>query len=248
MPVLPDDMPPHFAVHPQVLKLIGTKQYAQRTPEWYARRKTLMTASNAAGALGIPPYDSFRGDARAHCLQNLVYGTFKGNIATQHGVDNEDQVRDRMCDIMGERCLDFGLLVHPELDWLAASPDGITLTGRMIEIKCPFARRIDKGVVPHHYLPQVQVQMEVCGLSSCYFVQWQPAHLTHDGVEVFDIVLIERDRLWFDKHKDTLYAFYTDLIAMRAGYVKPPPPACLVVDALYAFSSPPACLVVDDLY
>lgn len=155
-PRLPDDLPRGFVVHPQVLALIDTPQFVQRTPEWYDRRKTLMTASNSAGALGIKPYDSFRGDAREECLKNLVSGTFKGNVATQHGVDHEDQVRDRFCEIMGETCLDFGLLVHPRKPWLAASPDGITLTGLMIEIKCPYKRRIVPGEVPHHYYPQVR--------------------------------------------------------------------------------------------
>lgn len=195
-----------------------------------------MTASNAAGALGIKPYESFRGDAREDCLKNLVSGSFKGNQATQHGVDNEDYVRDRFCVMMGETCLDFGLLVHPTKPWLAASPDGITLTGLMIEIKCPFKRRIDPGEVPEHYMPQVQTQMEVCDLDRCAFVQWQPAHLAPNGTEVFDVVIVERDRGWFQCHEPALRAFWEDLMERRASYVPPPPPpapTCLIDDFLY---------------
>lgn len=220
-------------VHPQVQKLITVPQYAQRTPEWYAVRKSMMTASNAAAALGIKPYASFRGDARAECIKQIVTGSFKGNKATQHGVDHEDAVRDRLCAIMGETALDFGLIVHPQYPWLGASPDGITLTGRMIEIKCPMFRPIIPGKVPGHYLPQVQTQMEVCDLDSCYFCQWQPAEFTKDGVEIFDIVVVERDRHWFETHRETLHSFWEELMKARAAYVPPDPPTCLIRDDLY---------------
>lgn len=224
-----------FMVHPQVQRLMQSPQWVQRTPEWYERRKTLMTASNAAAALSIKPYDSFRGDPRADAIQQIVTGSFKGNVATRHGTHHEDSVRDRLCDILGETCLEFGLLVHPTLEWLAASPDGITLSGRMIEIKCPYRRRIVPGVPPHHYMPQMQVQMEVCNLDSCIFCQWQPAHLNPDGTgEIFDIVVVERDKKWFAKHQHLLRSFWEDLMDARAKYVPPPAPMCLVVDDLYA--------------
>jgi putative phage-type endonuclease len=233
LPKLPDNLPANYVVHPRVLELINTEQFVQRTPEWYERRKTLMTASNAAGAIGIKPFESFRGDAREDCLRNLVSGSFKGNIATQHGCDHEDMVRDRFCAISGETCLDFGLLVHPTKPWLAASPDGITLNGLMIEIKCPYKRRIVPGEVPHHYFPQVQTQMEVCQLDRCAFVQWMPAHLHPDGIEIFDIVVVERDRAWFAKHEATLYSFWEDLMKRRETYVKPPPPTTRIRATLY---------------
>lgn len=145
-------------MHPQVARLLHQPQWAQRTPEWYERRKTLMTASDAAGALGIPAFHGQRGDVRAALIEQKCCSTFKGNMFTQHGCDNEDDVRDRLADIIGDEPLEFGLLVHPELDWLGASPDGIfKKCGYMIEIKCPYRRKIVPGEVPHHYYPQIQV-------------------------------------------------------------------------------------------
>lgn len=240
LPCVPEGVPKEYTIHPQVMRLISTPQFAQRTEPWYERRKTLMTASNVASALSIPPFDSFRGCPRQHGIEQLVSGSFKGNVATRHGTLHEDSVRDRLCDIMGEVVLEFGLLVHADVrgdgtgyDWLAASPDGITLSGRMVEIKCPYRRKIVPGHVPHHYMPQVQTQLEVADLDSCYFCQWQPAHLNPEGVEIFDIVLIERDKLWFEKHKDAMLAFWIDLMSARKAFVPPPPPACLIVDSLY---------------
>ena len=238
LPVLPDTLPPGYMVHPQVLKLISTPQYIQRTPDWYEVRKGLMTASNAAAALGIKPYDSFRGDPKAACIEQIVSGSFKGNAATRHGCEHEDAVRDRYCDITGEIALEFGLIRHPDIHWLAASPDGITLNGRMIEIKCPMHRDIIPGHVPSHYYPQCQTQMEVCDLDSCAFVQWKPAKFTKDGKEIFDIVVVPRDREWFARHKDALYSFWCDLMKARAEYVAPPPPPCLSRDSLYAHLTP----------
>jgi putative phage-type endonuclease len=224
-------------VHPKVQALLQRPSWEQRTPEWYERRKTLMTASDCAGALGIPAFHGQTGDIRANLIKSKCNPNgFKGNHMTRHGQLNEDQVRDRACAILGLKALDFGLLVHEELDWLGASPDGITTTGAMIEIKCPYKRPIVPHEMPHHYYPQVQVQLEVCDLELAYFVEWAPEYLTSDGKEVLSILPIERDRNWFAKHRDALHSFYLDLIEARRTYVPPPPPP------------PPSCLIVDDLY
>lgn len=53
---------------------------------------------------------------------------------------------------------EFGLIAHPTVPFLGASPDGIVQNssnplvpkGTMLEIKCPPTRVID-GVVPEHY-------------------------------------------------------------------------------------------------
>jgi len=225
-------------VHPHVEYLKTVPQYEQRTAPWYERRKTLMTASNAAAALGIKPFASFQGCPRREAIMQIVYGTFKGNVATRHGQKHEDWVRDRFDEIMGTKTEEYGLLVHSDvhgeggLNWLGASPDGITHNGAMVEIKCPYRREITDEV-PHHYLPQCLVQMEVCDLPICYFVEWQPAWLNKDGVEVFSIKTVERDPAWFEKNKPLLKSFYDELMYEREHYVPPPPPPKLIRDALY---------------
>lgn len=161
-------------VHPQVQHLQSVPQYEQRTPEWYEVRQTLMTASNAGAALGMKPFASFEGDPRDDAIQQIVYRTFTGNIATRHGQKYEDMVRDRLCEIMGVRAREYGLIRHSDVrppgegyEWLAASPDGITDCGMMIEIKCPYRRQIKPMYIPDIYAAQMQVQMEVCDLDRC---------------------------------------------------------------------------------
>eukprot|EP00798_Chlamydomonas_sp_ICE-L_P017264 gene17264-biopygen26171 len=64
---------------------------------------------------------------------------------------------------------EFGLLRHGSKSFLGASPDGVTEDGVMLEIKCPWRRKID-GTVPMQYYLQIQGQLAVTGLLECdYF-------------------------------------------------------------------------------
>ena len=225
-------------VHPHVTFMKTIKTPEQRSPEWYERRKSLMTASNCAAAIGIKPFESFVGCPRQACIDQIVGGTFKGNVATRHGCEYEDHIRDLFDAIMGTATEEYGLLTHDQVHengftWLGASPDGITSCGSMVEIKAPYRRKIVPGEIPHHYFPQVQVQMEVCDLDLTYFVEWQPSHLSHNGKEILNIVPIERDRAWFEMHREALYKFFCDLQIARENYVPPPPPQCLIRPNLY---------------
>jgi hypothetical protein len=71
---------------------------------------------------------------------------------------------------------EFGCIVHPKYPFLGASPDGINidpnspLFGRMIEIKNIVNRTID-GIPLVEYWIQMQIQMEVCDLDACDFVE-----------------------------------------------------------------------------
>jgi len=213
------------SIHPVVPELLSRPQYEQRTEAWYNVRKGLMTASDVAGALGIPAFASQR-NPREALLKQKVSGTFTGNHMTRWGQANEDQVRERAMQVLGEVAWEVGLVIHEDLPWLGASPDGVTSTGKLIEIKCPYKRVPIPYDVPHHYWPQIQVQMECTGLDACYFVQWQPASL--NGVEeLFTITTVERDRQWFKSVVDELKDFHTDLMARRAVYVPPPDPVWL---------------------
>lgn len=71
---------------------------------------------------------------------------------------------------------DFGCIKHSTYDFIAASPDGINtletslLYGRMLEIKNIVNRIID-GNPKHEYWVQMQLQMEVCKLNECDFLE-----------------------------------------------------------------------------
>jgi hypothetical protein len=71
---------------------------------------------------------------------------------------------------------DFGCIPHKSLSFLAASPDGINTLetserfGRMVEVKNIVNREID-GNPKMEYWIQMQVQMEVCDLNECDFLE-----------------------------------------------------------------------------
>ena len=71
-----------------------------------------------------------------------------------------------------EEVIEFGLMPHPEIEYIGASPDGITKSGRMLEIKVPYSREIT-GVPLIHYWMQMQTQLQVCSLKECDFVECQ---------------------------------------------------------------------------
>jgi hypothetical protein len=68
----------------------------------------------------------------------------------------------------------FGCIEHRDYPFLAASPDGIVTGeinyGRMIEIKNVVSREINGNPKKDYYI-QMQLQMEVCDLDECDFVE-----------------------------------------------------------------------------
>jgi hypothetical protein len=73
---------------------------------------------------------------------------------------------------------EFGCIQHPAYPFIGASPDGIVVSedssayGRMLEIKNVVSREIT-GIPKMDYWVQMQVQMEVCDLNECDFVETQ---------------------------------------------------------------------------
>lgn len=110
----------------------------QKTQEWKKRRRSMVTASQAASVIKQNPYET----PRALLMKKLNITSFKGNKFTRHGEMMEDAALDRYRVETGHELESFGLLVHPTEPWLGGSPDGITKCGRLVEviICCPAPR------------------------------------------------------------------------------------------------------------
>lgn len=177
----------------RVVELLRRPQYEQRTQAWYDIRRSLITASSASCLLMrsektceayvkdynledifdynnkcCNPYSS----KTQYLLDKCKQSKFKGNVATYWGQKYEDVVTNLYSNLTDKKVMEFGLITHPENKWLGASPDGITPDGVMIEIKCPFRRKIT-GVPPLYYWIQVQLQLEVCNLDYCDFIEYE---------------------------------------------------------------------------
>jgi putative phage-type endonuclease len=200
-------------IHPRVQYLLKRPQVQQRSPEWYVIRKGLVTASEVASVLDIKPFASFQGSPRALLLQEKRRPLGEGidNVFTRHGQKYEDEARDIYCDMTGELAYEFGLMVHEHYPWLGASVDGVTNTGLVLEIKCPLSRKIEPGSVPHHYMPQVQICLEVCDLEEARFIQYKPEAITWPRESEFDVAVVKRDREWFQAVLPALKAFHEEM-------------------------------------
>jgi putative phage-type endonuclease len=164
-------------------------QHEQKSPEWFADREKCITASMCANALnecyypGSSKYDYLLDK----CHQGPV---FQENVFVHHGKKYEQIATMFYENIYDARTTEFGLIPHPSIYFLGASPDGIcnqysmsyefsSRLGRMLEIKCPKTRiiktkgKIDGGICPHYYWCQVQQQLECCDLECCDFWQCQ---------------------------------------------------------------------------
>ena len=142
----------------------------QRTTEWFEARKTRLTASDL--------YDAVKGGnvsiRLAKKKANIVVDNINYNAipALKWGT---------MFEPMATRCYsqkmnninihDFGLICDADNKHFGASPDGINDFGIMLEIKCPYSRKIMDGVIPDKYRMQIQGQLAVCKLKECDYIE-----------------------------------------------------------------------------
>jgi putative phage-type endonuclease len=73
----------------------------------------------------------------------------------------------------------------------------------MLEVKCPFRRKIVHGQIPRHYYAQVQINMLICGLPFADFVEYRPP----PNFEL-NIVRVVPDAAWLASALPKLREFY----------------------------------------
>ena len=187
----------------------GLDQIEQRTPEWYAARENMITASDMASVLGVNPYKS-----RNALLKSKVEPVkqYMSNFATEHGNKYEDEARLLFGEMYGLETWDVGLFRHSKYKWLGGSPDGIASDGALLEIKCPVKREI-KHEIPVYYYPQVQICMEVLDIPKCYFIQYKPETIYNKGI--IDVVEIPRSKVWFQDSFEQIDTFWKDVLKYR---------------------------------
>ena len=191
-------------------ELIAQEYAEQRSQEWLDLRENMITASDAASAIGESRYES----EDAFVKKKVLRTKWAGNAATEHGTRLEPLVRDLYDAKYNRKSHEIGLVQHREYPWLGASPDGVTEDGILVEIKCPLSRKIE-AKVPKHYWPQVQLQLEITDLEECDFVQYRPAKNESSEAE-FVVVRVHRDREWFAKALPVLERVWQRVLKGRA--------------------------------
>jgi putative phage-type endonuclease len=200
---------------PKVRKLIDQVYHVQRSDAWLAARSTLITATDIAAILGVGRFGTAEGIMYKKCGFKKRFCQ-RSIDAMAHGVKFEDDARDEYCRITGERVHEVGLVIHPEHVFLGASPDGITESGKLIEIKCPTGPL--RTEVPDYYMTQIQLGMECTDLDQCDYMEYKP------DTKELRIINVKRDRDWFSKSLPILRAFW-DLVVDRKTK-----PLCEIID------------------
>lgn len=208
-------------MHPNVKALIERTYAPQKSEEWLALRGTMLTASDAATAIGANKYETPEGLLLSKCGLGKK---FTGNAHTKHGELYEDEARILYEKRHGEVVHELGLVVHDTYKWLGGSADGVSSSNKLIEIKCPVTRKIEKGVVPDHYYPQIQLCMQILNLPSCDFIQYKPAETNWPNPEEFDVVNIKRDEEWWEKNLPIMDAFWKKVLYYREHLDEIPKP------------------------
>lgn len=192
-----------------------SKQMEQRSPEWFKARKNKITGSVVGAILGQSPFMK-----PADVMRNMVreyHGLpreFAGNVATDYGTANEQTATIALEMFhLSAPVVETGFHVHPDLEWLGASPDGLLREDGIVEIKCPYGQR-DKNPpvfkslleMPHYYA-QTQIEMFCTGRKWVAFYQWSP---NGDKYEEFYL-----DQKWLDDNIPKLKAFYDSYLIER---------------------------------
>lgn len=176
----------------RIEELKAKPQPQQRTSQWYEFRHNLITASNAWKAFEsqaqinsliyekCQPMKTFETDARAGPV-NVNSSLHWGQKYEPLSVILYEQKFNTTVD-------DFGCIQHEKHYFLGASPDGINVDpksdkfGRMLEIKNVVSREIT-GVPKKEYWVQTQLQMEVCDLDECDFLETK--FVEYENIDAF---------------------------------------------------------------
>ena len=176
--------PEHSWIDGQLAILRNKPQPVQRTKEWYEFRHNLITASNA--------YKAFESEAMQNQLIYEKCQPLKQEIEKEEKEKEVVMVNTNTSLHWGQKyepltvliyennyatkVEDFGCIQHEQYLFLGASPDGINVDksspryGRMLEIKNVVSREIN-GIPKKEYWIQMQLQMEVCNLDECDFLE-----------------------------------------------------------------------------
>jgi putative phage-type endonuclease len=183
----------------------------QRSPEWYAARCGIVTASMVGklltSTLKVADNDYSRG-----ITQTLVAERITGNVEETpvtsdmwRGIEFEPIARDIYAQHNNASVTEVGFMRADGDGWtLGFSPDGLVGDDGLIEIKCPRAkthlRTILAGEVPAQYMAQCQAGLLVSGRRWLDFVSFV------GGMPLF-VARVTPDPKWFEAITAACVAF-----------------------------------------
>lgn len=189
----------------------------QGTEEWHAARCGRITASRIADVMARTKsgYGAGRKNYMAELVvERMTEAPTEGFVSAEMrwGIEQEPSARFEYA----MRCADvetIGFVLHPELDYSGASPDGLVGDDGMVEIKCPntatHIETIETGTIKRQYLLQMQWQMACTDRQWCDFVSYDPR--MRDRRLIFYRQRVERDEKLIAEIRAEVEKFHGEL-------------------------------------
>lgn len=128
---------------------------------------------------------------------------FIGNAATEHGQAREPDALAAYEAQAGVMTYGGGeLLIHPDHDFLAVTPDGLVGDDGMVECKAPYSARYCHADERPDYVAQMQLQMACAGRQWCDFVVYRDGEI--------HVSRVAFDPQWLPSVMPQLEAFMSD--------------------------------------
>lgn len=156
----------------------------QKSNTWFAQRRRSITASSVSVF-----FDKNSIDFKNKIIEKVTgKSSFAGNSATRFGEMFEPVAREVYQYLCPEYVEEFGMITNDKYPCMAASPDGVTGSNKLLEIKCVSTRTIT-GVIPSKYYHQMQMQMFICDCEQCDYLECKFEEITKPQFkELYDIV------------------------------------------------------------
>lgn len=193
-----------YVTHPKTLRLV---RFAHFIPV-QRLRDSFITSTNFPKIIG---WDK-RISGRALLHIKIGKHVSNGNEHTRRGIEYEEtafNLFDKQQRSKGRPCFRFNGYVCSNLfSFLAASPDGITCDGCLIEIKCPLKFY---ETPPRQHWAQMQFDMYVTETERAYYIQYCDGEIR--------VSVVEAETGFILGYIDTLVSFYSilDQIASYGG-------------------------------
>jgi putative phage-type endonuclease len=176
----------------QIAYLQSIPQPTQKSKEWYEFRNGLISASNLWKVFSTESQRNSLIYEKCQPVNISDNMRFSIDSPMHWGIKYEPVTVMIYENMFSSKIGEFGCIQHPKYPFIGASPDGINIDptcqryGRMLEIKNIVNREIT-GIPKEEYWVQTQIQMEVCNLDECDFMETRILEYTNPDAFYEDV-------------------------------------------------------------